>query len=227
MTGLILKLSFKNIGENIVEGGICGSFFFSSPNLGVTAQHVLNSGTFKPNIGFRNCQVWLIVQPDIVIEIKLNNVIQHPEIDTTLVKLEKDYPIVVRKLSSAKIDVGHECVNEGFIGGKMPSLNVSWTSTGLEITSCSYNGTIANAQGHIKANHLMTVNAQDIKMTNVAGFTTSYGGVIGMSGGPLICKETDEILGMMSMGLPADKEVKDTLFAVSIEEINKRIKNVA
>jgi V8-like Glu-specific endopeptidase len=227
MTGLILKLSFNNIGENTVEGGICGSFFFSSPNLVVTAQHVLNSSTFKPNIGFSNCQVWLIVQPDTVIELKLNNVIQYPEIDTTLVKLEKDYPIVVRKLSSATIDVGHECINEGFIGGKMPSLNVSWTSTGLKIASCSYSGAIANEQGHIKTKQLMTVNAQDIKMTNVAGFATSYGGVIGMSGGPLISKETGEIIGMMSMGLPADKEVKDSLFAVSIEEINKRIINVA
>lgn len=27
MTGLILKLSFNNIGEETVEGGICGSFF--------------------------------------------------------------------------------------------------------------------------------------------------------------------------------------------------------
>jgi len=227
MTGLILKLSFNNIGEETVEGGICGSFFFSSPNLAVTAQHVLNTNTFTPNIGFNNCQVWLIVQPDIVIELKLNNVIQHPEIDTNLVKLEKDYPIKVRKLSSTTIEVGHECINEGFIGGKMPSLNASWTSTGLQITSCSYNGTIANGQGHIKAKHIMTVNAQDIKLANVAGLATSYGGVIGMSGGPLVCKLTDEILGLMSMGLPADKEVKDSLFAVSIEEINKKIENVA
>jgi hypothetical protein len=227
MTGLILKLSFNNIGEETVEGGICGSFFFISSNRAVTAQHVLNTNTFTPNIGFRNCQIWLIVQPEIVIELKLNNVVQHPEIDTTLVKLEKDYPIQVRKLSSNTIEVGHECFNEGFIAGKMPSLNASWTSTGLQITSCSYNGTIANGQGLIKEKHMMTVIAQDIKMANIDGLVTSYGGVIGMSGGPLVCKLTDEILGLMSLGLPADKEVKDSLFAISIEEINKRIKNVA
>jgi len=227
MTGLILKLSFNDIGEENVEGGICGSFFFISSSLAVTAQHVLNTNTFKPNTGFRNCQVWLIVQPDIVIELKLNNVIQHPEIDTTIVKLEKDYPIKVRKLSSTTIEAGNECINEGFIGGKMPALNASWTSSGLQITSCSYNGTVANGEGHIKSKHIMTINAQDIKMTDVVGLATSYGGVIGMSGGPLVCKQTDEILGLMSMGLPADKEVKDSLFAVSIEEINKKIKNVA
>lgn len=226
MTGLILKLSFNNIGEGTVEGGICGSFFFISSNLAVTAQHVLNTNTFKPNIGFSNCQVWLIVQPDIIIELKLNNLIQHPEIDTTLVRLEKNYPIKVRKLSSTKVEIGNECINEGFNAGKIPSLNSSWTSSGLQIISCSYSETIANGQGYIKSNLIMTVNAQDIKMSDVVGLATSYGGVIGMSGGPLVCKQTDEILGLMSMGLPADKEVKDSLFAVSIEEINKKIKNV-
>jgi V8-like Glu-specific endopeptidase len=224
MTGLILKLSFNNIGEETLEGGICGSFFFISPNLVVTAQHVLNTNTFEPNIGFNNCQVWLIVQPDIVIELKLNNVIQHPEIDTTIVKLEKDYPIKARKLSLSKIEAEHECYNEGFTGGKMPSINANWTSTGLQITSCLYNGTIANGQGYIKAKEMITVNAKDINMNNIVGLATSYGGVIGMSGGPLVCKLTDEILGLMSIGLPADKESKDSLFAVSIEEINKKIK---
>lgn len=71
----------------------------------------------------------------------------------------------------------------------------------------------------------MTVSATDIKMTNVKGFETSYGGIIGMSGGPLINKQTDEIIGLMSIGLPADIQVKQSLFAVSIDEIKEKIKN--
>lgn len=227
MTGLILKLSYNRIGEETIEGGICGSFFFIRPNLAVTAHHVLNTNTFSPNIGFSKCQVWLIVQPDIVIELSLNNIIQHSEIDTTLVSLEKDYPIKFRKLSSAIIEVGHECINEGFLGGGMPSLNAIWSSTCLQITTCSYNGNVANGQGYIKAMFRMTINAQDIKMNDVVGFETSYGGVVGMSGGPLICKQTDEILGLMSMGLPADKSVKKSLFSISIEEVNKKILNIS
>jgi len=227
MTGLILKLSFNNIGENTVEGGICGSFFFIKPDLVVTAQHVLNTNTFIPNSGFNNCQVWLIIEPDIIIELKLKQIIEHPEIDTTLIQLTKDYSIKIRKASSTLIYDGHECFNEGFVGGKMPTLNIGWTSIGLKITSCIYNNTITIGQGYIKSKLKMTVNATDIKMNNVSGFATSYGGVVGMSGGPLLSKETDEILGLMSMGLPVDKELKDSLFAVAIEEINSRIKNVA
>lgn len=227
MTGLVLKLSFNKIGEANVEGGICGSFFFVKPDFAVTAQHVLNTNTFKPNSGFINCQVWLIIEPNIIIELKLKDINEHPEIDTTLIKITKDYSVKIRKFSSASIEDGHKCYNEGFVGGGMPGLNASWTSSGLQIASCSYNNTIANGQGHIKSKHQMTINAADIKMTNISGFATSYGGVVGMSGGPLISTQTDEILGLMSIGLPADTKVKDALFAVAIEEINSRIKNIA
>jgi hypothetical protein len=225
MTGLVLKLSFNKIGDKTLEGGICGSFFFVRPNLAVTAQHVLNSNTFNPNPGFNNCQVWLIVEPNIVIELKLVNLIEHREIDTTLIQLSNDYSVSIRKISLTDIERGHECFNEGFIGGKMPFLNSSWNSNGLQITSCAYNGIITNGSGHIKSKHSMTVDTADIQMTSVSGYATSYGGCMGMSGGPLISKNTDEIIGLMSIGLPADKEEKDLLFAVSIEEINSRIKN--
>lgn len=225
MTGLVLKLSFNKIGDTTLEGGICGSFFFVRPNLAVTAQHVLNSNTFNPNPGFKNCQVWLIVEPNIVIELKLVDLIEYREIDTTLIQLSNEFSVSIRKTSSSDIESGQECFNEGFISGIMPYLNTSWNSNGLQITSCAFNEIISNGSGHIKSKQFMTVNAADIQMTSVSGYATSYGGRVGMSGGPLISKNTDEIIGLMSIGLPADKEVKDSLFAVSIEEINSRIKN--
>jgi len=46
-----------------------------------------------------------------------------------------------------------------------------------------------------------------------------YGGIKGMSGGPLVKKDTGEVIGMMSFGLPFDKKIKENLFAVSIDEI--------
>ncbi len=227
MTGFILKLSFNTVGKANLEGGICGSFFFISSNLAITAQHVLNSNTFKSNVGLRKCKVWLIAQPNIIIEIKLKDIIEHSEIDTTLIQLSKSFPIKVRNCSLNNADSGHECYNEGFTGGQMPNMKVSWGQNGLIIYSCSDNKIITNGHGKIKQKCIMTVNATDIKMTNVVGYATSYGGVVGMSGGPLICKQTDQILGLMSMGLPADNPIKNSLFAVSIQEINNRIKNGA
>ncbi len=227
MTGIVLKLSYNNIGETPLTGGICGSFFFVRPDLTVTANHVLNKINFKPNEGFSKCQFWLIAQPDIVIELTADDLIEYPEIDTTLIKLRKEFSVGIRKVSSTDIEAGQQCINEGFVGGQMPVLNAGWGATGLLISSCSYNGTVANGDGYIKSKRVMTILAADIKMTDIKGFETSYSGIIGMSGGPLINKQTDEIIGLMSIGLPADVQVKQSLFAVSINEIKEKIKNVA
>ena len=226
MTGLVLKLSYNNIGETPITGGICGSFFFLRPDLAVTANHVLNNANMKPNVGYNICQFWLITQPNIIIEIKLDDLIEHPEIDTTFIKLKHNYAVPIKVISFKDIDIGQECINEGFAGGQMPDLNASWGTTGVIISSCNYNGTIANGNGFIKSNNNMNIAATDVKMKNVKGFETSYGGVIGMSGGPLINKQTNEIIGIMSIGLPPDIAVKHSLFAVSINELKDKIENI-
>ena len=227
MTGLVLKLSYNYIGETPVTGGICGSFFFIRPDLAVTANHVLNSTILKPNIGYSICQFWLIVQPNIIIELKSVDLIEHPEIDTTFIKLKENFSIPIKVMSQIDIDLGKECINEGFAGGKMPDLNAIWGQAGLIISSCNYNGTTANGDGFIKSKKIMNISAADIKITGVKGLETSYGGVVGMSGGPLINKQTNEIVGIMSIGLPQDVAVKQSIFAISIDELKDKIKNIA
>lgn len=223
MTGLILKLSFNFIGDPSVTGGICGSFFFIKKNTIVTANHIFNKKAFIPNAGYKKCQFWLIIQPKTIIEIKSSDLIEHSEIDTTIIRLNKDYPIKVRKLLSKELTIGSSCFNEGFVGGQMPNLEVSWGPTGLLISSCDYGNTVSNQNGTVKSKRSLTVDANDIKIKDIHGIETSYGGVIGMSGGPLIDKKSDEIIGLMSIGLPQDVQVKTSLFAISIEEILKRI----
>lgn len=227
MTGIVLKLSYNNIGETPVTGGICGSFFFYQKNVVATANHVLNTKDFKPNDGFTKCQYWLLIQPDIVIELKKSDLIEFPEIDTTIIKLEKDYNVLLRQISMTNNEAGNPCYNEGFIGGQMPGIIANWESDKLIITGCSYNNTRAIRDGFIKSIKTIDVNAADIKMQGVKGIETSYGGIQGMSGGPLINKSTNEIIGLMSIGLPADVQVKQTLFAVSITHLIDKINNVA
>jgi hypothetical protein len=227
MTGLVLKLSYNKIGDSTLEGGICGSFFVLKPNLAITANHVLNKQTFIPNPGFKYCQLWLIIEQNTIIEIFANNCTEHSEIDTTFINLKNSYPEYIRPISNKNIEIGIECKNEGFIGGTMPVLEANWSQTRLVISNCTYEETIANGKGHIKSKKIMNVNANDIKMTEIYGLETSYGGTKGMSGGPLINLKTDEIVGLMSIGLPADVQIKKTLFAVSIKEIMKKLENVA
>jgi hypothetical protein len=223
MTGLVLKLSYNYIGDSNVVGGICGSFFFLQADKAITANHLLNRTQFKPNEGYSFCQFWLITQPDYIFEIKAENLTEFPEVDTTIIELEQPYQDKIRKISLNPFPIGVECKNEGFVAGEMPSLNISWGSSGLIISSCNYNRTSVHAQGHIKSLPIITISANDIKLNNIKGFETSYGGVIGMSGGPLIAAESDEIIGLMSIGLPADLKVKKTLFAISLNEIMPKV----
>jgi len=43
MTFALLKLSYNEIGENSVEGGICGAGFFINEKIFLTAHHIFNS----------------------------------------------------------------------------------------------------------------------------------------------------------------------------------------
>jgi hypothetical protein len=223
MTGLILKLSYNYIGDSNVVGGICGSFFFLQQDKAITANHVLNRAQFKPNEGFALCQFWLISQTDFIVEIKADNLTEYSEVDTTIIELEHPYKNKIRKISLNDFQVGTRCENEGFIAGEMPDLDISWASSGLIISGCNYNVTSVVERGHIKSLTIITILANDINLNNIKGFETSYGGIIGMSGGPLIATETDEIIGLMSIGLPADAKVKKTLFAISLIEIMSKV----
>lgn len=78
-------------------------------------------------------------------------------------------------------------------------------------------------EGYIKSLKQLTVDASDMKLDNVDVYETSYGGIKGMSGGPLILKKSNEIIGLMSIGLPQNKKEKEVLFAININEIISRI----
>lgn len=223
MTGLILKLSYNNIGETPVEGGITGSFFFLTESILITAYHVISKHNMKPNQGFKYCQYWLIKDTKVIIELSSDMLTDHKEIDTTIITLKKIGSAGFNNASSETIIAGSPCYNHGFIGGSMPKVNAMWGDSGLIIKSCDYSKNIANGNGFIVSNRNLTVKSNDVNITDVVGFETSYGGVQGMSGGPLISKASDKAIGMMSFGLPVDVPNKTSLFAVSISEILKRL----
>ncbi len=67
-------------------------------------------------------------------------------------------------------------------------------------------------------NGLLDINLNGIKVLKL-----SYGGQRGMSGGPLVVTGTGRVVGLMSFGLPQDVIQKHTLFAVSAEEIIRKL----
>jgi hypothetical protein len=223
MTGLILKLSYNQVGLNDVVGGVCGSCFFIDKKRILTANHVLNKKIFAPNKGYQYCQVWLIIGPTIIIEIEEKDILEYPEIDTTLIELENERNIKFKNISKYKFEEDELCLNEGFIAGSMPKIDADWVLEKLIVSNCTYDKINIIGVGHIKSLRKLSINAADMKLDNVDTIETSYGGIEGMSGGPLILKKSNEIIGLMSFGLPQNIKEKEVLFAININEIISRI----
>jgi hypothetical protein len=68
-----------------------------------------------------------------------------------------------------------------------------------------------------------TIAGRDINLNNIKVLKMSCGGLKGMSGGPLVVQGTTRVVGLMSFGLPPDAPQKHTLFAISADEIIRRL----
>ncbi len=223
MTFAILKLSYNSIGETSITGGICGTAFFIDEYTALTANHVLSRLNYQPNDGYKQCQYWLISRANAIIPIKKEALVDYPEIDTTVITFNEPQNNATRlKLADIPPIIGEAVYSKGYIGNRMPDVKASWTPDCLIIEGCDLRNVIADREGFVNSIKTLTVNAKDIKLNNVIGVETSFPGVIGISGAPLIKQSTNEVIGLMSIGLPPDIPEKRTLFAISVEEIKKR-----
>lgn len=223
MSFAILKLSYNHPGESSLTGGICGTGFFIDHSTAISAHHVLNIDTFTPNAGFRYCQVWILSRNGLIAPINQHLLKRHPEIDTTVVKFDKPQSrIKVYALADHRPGVGTEVYSIGHIGNMMPQVEAHWPEKSLKITEAKLDSVACDKTGYIKNILTLNVNAQDVQLQNTTGYELSFGSQVGMSGGPLINKETNEVIGLLSLGLPMDASIKTQTFAVSIGEVKKR-----
>jgi len=217
MTFALIKLSYNNIGVNNVEGGICGAGFFIENDTFVTAHHIFNSTKNVPNIGFRNCQYWLASRNGQIIEVKNVAIHDHPEIDTTVIRFSNSVTNDIVNIERNRPNVGDRIRNQGYIPS-MPQIDAGWGQDGLIIRSINLKKLLSDSYGVIREIKNETINANDVNITNRILITTSYPGKVGMSGGPMI-NENNQVIGLMSIGLPADVPQKDFMGAIWINEV--------
>lgn len=216
----ILKLSYNRPGASTVTGGICGTGFFINSRTALTAQHVLNRNTFTPNIGFSRCQVWAISRNGLIAPLEERYVTEHPELDLSVIRFPETLRGATKyKLASCNPQPGDTIYTVGYIGAKMPGVNAKWYHNRLEILQCRLNSCLADYQGSIRRLFALNVNANDIHLRDVPGFEVSFGSRIGMSGGPVIDRSTDVVVGILSIGLPPDELVRTATFAISASAI--------
>jgi Trypsin-like peptidase domain len=225
MAFAILKLSYNEPGDSSLTGGICGTGFFLDSSTAITAHHVLQEETLAPNIGYRHVRLWLISRSGAVCRIERSAVSLHPEIDTSVIRLRNPVSgFTIYDVIPTAIEAGLRVRGIGHKGNGMPSVDAEWQGTELLIRQADLSQLILDRDGHVKRPLTLNINARDVKMLNVRGLELSFGSQIGMSGGPLVSAETGRVLGMLSIGLPPDANVKTQTFAVSIGEVVERIR---
>jgi hypothetical protein len=224
MAFAIFKLSYNEPGDSKLSGGICGTGFFVDPTTALTAHHVLNNDTFRPNPGFQHALLWIISRNGQIHCLERSYVELHPEIDTTVIRFEDPIRNVqIYDFATRGIVVGMLVRGIGHGGNVMPAVDAQWRGRELRITSVNLERTILDTDGHVKRLLTLHVNANDVKLQGVSGFELSFASQVGMSGGPVVDRDTGEVLGLLSLGLPPDSNVKTETFAVAKEEILKRL----
>lgn len=219
MAFAIIKLSYNKIGENNVEGGICGTGFFISPNTFITANHVFNTPSYKPNPGFEKCQYWLASRKGEIIELKNITIQNLPEIDSTIIKFSNNVSDDVVTIERSLPNPNDRIFNLGFLP-KMPQLDPKWTHKGLVLLSADFKDTISDGLGTIASIKKATIKSNDVNLEDITLIMTSYCGEVGMSGGPLF-NINNHVVGLMSLGFPPDAPQKKYLGAIWIGEILK------
>lgn len=217
----VVKISYNTPGETPVTGGICGSAFLINDSTVITANHVLNSKNYAPNVGFKQVQYWLLCRDNrLIIPLSVDYIESIAEIETTIIKLPKYLKCTIEISNSLPI-INDPARNYGHIGN-MPITEAHWNNNLLVIDKFNLNNSSSDSTGTIAALKKITINANDVKLKDIKVIQPSFKANIGMSGGPLI--SNNKVIGMMSFGLPADVVIKDIVFAISIDEIMDRLK---
>lgn len=220
MAFAILKLSYNEAGDSDLEGGICGTGFFINNTSGISAHHILNEETFTPNLGYKQCGVWLVTRGGRTIPLSKRLIHYRPQVDATIIKLDQPVRgVKTYRVSAMKIEPNAAVCGMGHSSAGMPVGSAHWEDGSLVIDEADLGRFIEDRVGYIARRLEMTVHANDINLNDVSGYELSFGSKVGMSGGPLVIRDTEDVVGMLSFGLPPDKPIKTNTFAVAIEEI--------
>ncbi|KAF0140409.1 MAG: hypothetical protein FD122_2424 [Stygiobacter sp.] len=219
----IVKLSFNQPGESSLIGGICGSAFLINDSTVITAHHVMNSKVV-PNPGYKYCRFWLLNRNGtLIIQIESQQLEDYQEIDCSLIHLREKLNIPYLSIEKIDAKVGDSVYSIGHIGESMPKINAEWEGDKLIILNYSLENFKVDKEGEIKEIKKDTIQKNDVNIINIEVIQPSFGAIKGMSGGPLLSKSSDKLLGLMSYGLPENSAQKHSVYAISTNELYNKI----
>ncbi|SHJ79829.1 Trypsin [Tangfeifania diversioriginum] len=218
----IVQISYNVPGEESVIGGIRGTAFLINDSTVLTANHILNSKNYQPNPGFKFAQFWLLNRgKNLIIPLSKDYLKSIEEIDATIITLPESVKCSLI-VSECSANLKDSIYNFGHIKDKMPITKAHWNNNLLVIDEYDLDKYVSDKTGTIIEIRKQTINYNDVKLNDITTLKPSFKGITGMSGGPLI--RNNEVIGLMSFGFPADSDIKDSVFAISIDEIMVRLK---
>ena len=212
----IVKISYNNIGETSVTGGICGTGFLINDSTLITSNHVLNKNNYLPNPRFKHVQYWLLKRQDKkIIELSINDIHSFPDIETSIIHLKNKVPCDIM-LSSQNVTLQDAVFSYGHIISYMPITKAHWNKK-LVIDDYNLEQSKSDKSGLIIDINRVSVSSNDNKINNKLLYKPDFIANMGMSGGPLF--KANQLIGLMSFGLPADSFIKKEVYAISANEI--------
>lgn len=204
----LFSVSYNETGSE-AQGGVCGTVFFISENQAVTAYHVINSDSFKPNPGFQKKRLWLVHEGQAPIEVKAEYLKSDRLRDLTMIRI----PSKVAKrfvYDQGPANANAPVESEGFIAS---STGPILERKGSEITIASVPRlTRVFAKGLLIRKVNVDLKAPDVELKGSPSIQVSYEPVKGMSGGPVV--SGGKVIAMNSF---ADPQTRKSTWALELQ----------
>lgn len=104
--------------------------------------------------------------------------------------------------------------------GKNPIISFHWLKDKFVIDKYNIDDLKVDQIGHITASGIANFEIKGISLNNKKILEVSFGGVPGVSGGPILYRGSGELLGMMSF----KQENPNIQFGIHVNEIIPRLK---
>ena len=217
---LIVKVFFNKNSSNVIVG-ICGSCFFVSNKIAITACHILNKSKFPTVKDYDNTQFFIFSKKGQCFPMEYCSINFYPDFDTTVISFNnKIKPQSILKVRKEFESLENESIScEGFESAIIHDLyNTKFNNGKFDFDNFSIKKYIKKTSGHVTECFNSNIQGNDINLKNIRCLKASFGGIVGMSGAPFVDSE-NRVVALASYGLPKGSKVKDFIVGISIVEI--------
>ncbi len=185
------------------RGGIAGTAFFTSASHAITAYHVLQKASFRPQNAIETVQIWLVHENEAAIELKPEHLSEDASKDLTRISLGTDTKVPRRYIFELSQGTpASDVKTEGFLAHSIgPVLRIN--AGKLSIVSVPRLSRL-HAHGLLERSSTIHLQANDVKLSGAPCLRLSYRPVVGLSGGPVIAAN-GKVIGMNSFADPTTR----------------------